>query len=97
MDVSASTGYVSGWSNVAISNGGANVGRIILRLQERNLNAIGRTHKGGSERLKAARRDGTLQNMDCKYQQQAANQDSGTDGPQEVEGRIIGQEGHEEG
>jgi hypothetical protein len=40
-------GYVSGWSNVAISKGGANVGRIILREQERNLNVIGRKHKGG--------------------------------------------------
>jgi hypothetical protein len=42
-------GYVSGWSNVAISKGGANVGRIILREQERNLNAIDRKHKGGWE------------------------------------------------
>jgi hypothetical protein len=38
-------GYVSGWSNVAISKGGANVGRIILGEQERNLNAIGRSTK----------------------------------------------------
>jgi hypothetical protein len=28
-------GYVSGWSNVAISKGGANIGRMILRKQER--------------------------------------------------------------
>jgi hypothetical protein len=34
-------GYVSGWSNVVISKGGANVGLIILREQERNLNVIG--------------------------------------------------------
>jgi hypothetical protein len=37
--------YVSGWGNVANSEGGANVGRIILREQERNLNAIGRRTK----------------------------------------------------
>jgi hypothetical protein len=37
--------YVSEWSNVANSEGGANVGQIILREQERNLNAIGRRTK----------------------------------------------------
>jgi hypothetical protein len=42
-------GYFSGWSTVVISKGGANVGRIIFRVQERNLNAIGRKHKGGWE------------------------------------------------
>jgi hypothetical protein len=61
---------------VAISEGGANVGRIILREQEGNLNVIDRKHKGGWEAVedwKQARRDGTLQNhMDCKYWQQAA-------------------------
>jgi hypothetical protein len=55
---------------VAISYGGANVGRIIRREKERNLNAIDRQHKGGWEAVnewKQARRDGTLQNMGCKY------------------------------
>jgi hypothetical protein len=37
--------YVSGWSNVANSEGGANVGLLILRKQERNLNVIGRNTK----------------------------------------------------
>jgi hypothetical protein len=55
---------------VAISEGGANVGRIFLREQEWNLNAIDRQHNGGWEAVnewKQARRDGTLQNMGCKY------------------------------
>jgi hypothetical protein len=30
-------GYVSGWSNVAISKGGANVGRMILRKHAKGL------------------------------------------------------------
>ena len=37
--------YVSGRSNVANSEGGANVGGLILREQERNLNVIGRRTK----------------------------------------------------
>jgi hypothetical protein len=37
--------YVPEGNNVAISKGGANVGRIILREQERNLNVIGRSTK----------------------------------------------------
>jgi hypothetical protein len=41
--------YVSGWSNVANSKGGANVVLLILRKQERNLNVIGRKNKGGWE------------------------------------------------
>jgi hypothetical protein len=40
-------GYVSGWKNVAISEGGANVGRIILRKQGKNLNVIDQKQKGG--------------------------------------------------
>jgi hypothetical protein len=39
--------YVTGWSNVAISEGGANVRRIILREQERNFECEWSTHKGG--------------------------------------------------
>ena len=41
--------YVPEGSNVAISKGGANVGRIILREQERNLNVIGRSTKEDEE------------------------------------------------
>ncbi len=79
--------YVSGWSNVANSEGGANVGRVILRKQEWNLNAVGHAQRkmGRSERIRQARRGGTLQTVDCNID---SKRQIKTCGSPEVERRI---------
>jgi hypothetical protein len=64
--------YVSGWSYVANSEGGANVGRLFLRNTEAGKElgcdwSKAQRRMGSSERIRQARRDCTLQTVDCSF------------------------------